>query len=63
MLVSEGHRDAGLYPLAYMLCEAEIARERINARIKTEMILTQSAIASALSKKGAAAFKELIEDL
>jgi len=46
-----------------MLCEAEIARERINARIKTEMILTQSAIASALSKKGAAAFKELIEDL
>lgn len=32
-------------------------------RIKTELILTQSAIASALSKKAAASFKEQISEL
>lgn len=46
-----------------MVVETEIARERVNNRIKTEITLTQSAIASALSKKAAQAFKENISEL
>ena len=49
--------------MGYLIVEAEIARERVNNKIKTEMTLTQSAIASALSKKAASAFKENLEGL
>ena len=62
-LIAEGHSAAGEYPLGYLIVEAEIARERVNNKIKTEMTLTQSAIASALSKKAASAFKENLEGL
>lgn len=62
-LISEGHVDAGTYPLCLLVYETEVARERINNRIRTEAILIQSAIGSALSKKGAQAFKEQISEL
>jgi hypothetical protein len=61
--VSEGHADAGNYPLGYLVVETEIARERINGHIKTTMTLTQSAIASALSKKAASNFNKAISEL
>lgn len=46
-----------------LIVETEIARERVNGRIKTDAILIQSAISSALSKKAAASFNEQIKEL
>jgi hypothetical protein len=46
-----------------LIVETELARERVNNRIRTEAVLMQSAIGSALSKKGAQAFKEQISEL
>jgi hypothetical protein len=63
LLISEGHANAGDYPLAYLVVETEIAKDRINAHTKTLMTLTQSAIASAFSKKGASAFNKQISEL
>ncbi|QZI85632.1 tape measure chaperone [Stenotrophomonas phage Suzuki] len=62
-LISEGHPNASEYPLGVLIVETEIARERVNNRLKTEALLIQGAIGSALTKKGAQAFKEQISEL
>ena len=46
-----------------MIVETELARERVNNHTKTIMSFTQSAIASALSKKAASAFNKDLSEL
>lgn len=49
LLISEGHQHARRYPLAMLWSEAELVRERVNARIRTETTLMHAVIVSILS--------------
>jgi hypothetical protein len=51
LLLSEGHQHARRYPLATLWAEAELVRERVNARIRTESTLMHAVIVSILSSK------------
>lgn len=57
MLLSEGHRDAALYPIAKVYSESRIVREREAARVTRDTMLMQSVIVSALD--GAEGVKQL----
>lgn len=50
--MSEGHQWANSYPLSKLWIEAEIAKERINARHTTDAVLMQSVIVAVLSPDG-----------
>lgn len=63
LLLGNGHSGAARYPLWKLAMEAEIVRDRLNSLAVTQAILTQGAIGSVLSKEGAKAFKELVEQL
>jgi hypothetical protein len=62
-LISEGHHDAWHYPLGTLLYEAEIAAERRNQQLVTEMALMQMVVASALDPKAAKTLKKQLEKL
>jgi len=62
MLMSEGHQHANQYPLSKLWIEAEIARERINARLATEATLTFHAVVAVLAS-GGGGVKEFNEEL
>ena len=53
LLLSEGHVNANRYALAKVWYEAQIVRERVNARIATEVSLMHSAMVAIMSPKGA----------
>lgn len=61
--MSEGHQHANNYPLSKLWIECEIAKERINAKMKTEALLTQAVIGAVLVKSGANALKTLMDGL
>ena len=52
LLLSQGHQSARRYPLAMVWYEAQIARERINHLIATEVTLMHSAMVAIMSPKG-----------
>lgn len=62
-LISEGHTQARDYPLGTLLYEAEIAKERCNNNIVTEIALMQMVVGSVLSKDAAKALKKQLEKL
>lgn len=61
--MSEGHPWANYYPLSKLWIEAEIAKDRINARMASETILMQAVVASAFNKEGTKVLKDLLDDL
>lgn len=50
--MAEGHAHARKYPLAMLWTEAELARERVNARLATEAVLLQQVAVAVLTPKG-----------
>jgi hypothetical protein len=46
-----------------LMVEVRLAEEHVNRQLATEGIITQTAIASVLSKEGGKAFKQLIKGL
>jgi hypothetical protein len=62
-LLSEGHHHARRYPLIVLWQEAQVVRERINARIVTDAVMIDSAIAANLSKPGRKQFAKTLKDL
>ena len=52
LLMAEGHRYARKYPLAMLWTEAELARERVNARLATEATLLHQVAIAVLTPKG-----------
>lgn len=63
MLMAEGHQYANNYPLSKLWIEAEIAKERINAKMVTETVLLQAVVASAFNKAGSDELQKLMDDL
>jgi hypothetical protein len=65
LLLSEGHTDAGRYPIAYLWSEARIVRQRHAARRRAEAVQMQMVIASVFDSKAgkqlAAVLKRLDE--
>lgn len=61
LLLSEGHRDASLYPVAVVWSEARIVRERHARRMQAEAVVMQTTIASMFSKEGIKAFEKLLK--
>lgn len=62
-LLSEGHAEAEFYPVCFLWAEVQLARERVNRMLASQMLLTQSAIASIFTKKSVQDFGEAIERL
>lgn len=54
LLVSQGHVDAGEYPLWWLYAQTEIARHRLNQDLRTSTTLLNIAVtaATAMSKEG-----------
>lgn len=50
--MSEGQQLANHYPLSKLWIETEIARERVNSRITTEISLMHSAVIAVMSPDG-----------
>lgn len=50
--MAEGHPCARKYPLAMLWTEAELARERVNARLATEATLLHQVAIAVLTPKG-----------
>ncbi|AOR76569.1 hypothetical protein [Novosphingobium resinovorum] len=63
LLLSQGHSDAGEYPLGFLGDEAALVVERQNALIATEAVTIQAAAASIMSKKGGDHFKKLLKQM
>ena len=65
LLLSEGHRNAEFYPIAKIWYEAEIVKERVNARISTEVVSLHAAMVAVASPKGkgVAHLEKLLKDL
>jgi hypothetical protein len=63
LLLSEGHVNASKYPLRFLWNEVSFAQERMASRARTEAIIMQAAILSAIDKEGSRHFKELLEKL
>ena len=63
LLRSEGHGSPNRYPIATLTYEAQLARERVNAKLKTEAVLLQGAIFSALSKSAGREFQKTLKKL
>lgn len=51
-MLSEGHLHARKYPLAMLWNEAELVRERVNARFVTEATLLHAVAMAVLTPKG-----------
>lgn len=62
-LRSEGHTEAGEYPLWKVHFEMELARQRVNDRTKAEMVLTSMAVAAHKGKNQFKAFKNALESV
>lgn len=62
-LLSEGHASAASYPICTLWEEVRIAQQRVNRQLASEGVVFQTAAAAVMGKKGAKAFKELIERL
>lgn len=52
LLLAEGHVNARKYPLAMLWNEAELVRERVNARLATEATLLHAVAMAVLTPKG-----------
>lgn len=50
--MAEGHLHARKYPLAMLWNEAELVRERVNARFATEATLLHAVAMAVLTPKG-----------
>lgn len=62
LLLANGHRNAGLYPIGMLHDEAALVIERENNRMASEAVLFQSAAATILAgEEGFKAFNELID--
>jgi len=61
--MSEGHRDARLYPVAVVWSETRIVRERIAQRAQTDAVVMQTVIASMFSKEGGKVLQKLLEGM
>ena len=61
--MSEGHRDARMYPVAVVWSEARLFRERIAQRAQTDAVVMQTVIASMFSKEGGKALQKLLEGM
>jgi len=62
-LRSEGHCEAGDYPLWKVHYEQEIARRRVNQNIKSNTVLMAVAVASHKGKKPYKAFQNALEKI
>ena len=62
-LVSEGHVEAGDYPVWFLVQEVSVARQRLNQTLRTNAVVAQSAMSAAQHKKGFGPFKKLLERL
>lgn len=65
LLLSEGHANANKYPIAKVWYEGQLVRERVNARISSEVVLMHAAIVAVASPKGKGVehFKKLLRKL
>ena len=63
LLLSEGHRDARLYPVAYVWSETRIIRERHARRAQADAVVMQTVIASLFSKEGGKALTKLLQGM
>lgn len=55
--------NAPYYPLWQLFMERDIVIERLNNRLASDAVTTQTAIGALLSKEGQREFKKLIERL
>lgn len=62
-LMSEGHPDAGEYPVWFITQEVGVARKRINRNTHTQTVAMQTAVAATRNKKAFPAFKKFLEGL
>lgn len=62
-LLDHGHPEAADYPICVLWAEVRLAKERIDGQLATQMLLTQTAIASMFAKEAGRSFKEMIERL
>ena len=63
LLLDHGHPNAWDYSVGKVTIEAELVEERQDKRSASNAALHQMAILATKSKKGAQAFKELIDGL
>lgn len=63
--MAEGQEHANRYPLSKLWIETEIARERVNSRISTEISLMHSAVVAIMAPdgKGNSNFIKQLRDL
>lgn len=59
--MSEGHRDARLYPVAVTWSEVRIVRQRQAVRMQNEAVVMQTVIGSLFSKEGGKEFAKLLQ--
>lgn len=63
LLMSQGHPEAGWYPLGLLWVESQLVVERLNQQEATRATLLQLAVGSILSKKTGAEFKKTLKEL
>lgn len=65
LLISEGHSDAMIYPIAKVWNEARIVRQREMDRVSRDALVMQAAMMTVWpgGKKAYSAFKKLLKDL
>ena len=63
LLMSQGHPEAGWYPLGTLWVESQLVVESLNQQEATRAVLLQLAVGSILSKKTGSEFKKTIKEL
>lgn len=69
LLISQGHADAGEYPLWWLYAQADTARYRLNQDLRSETTLLNLAVSAATAqtkdgaKKSSKLLKETLERL
>jgi dephospho-CoA kinase len=63
LLLSEGHADARIYPVAVVWSEAKIVRQRHDLRRKRDAAIMQMVIGSQMSKKAGKTLQTLLNEV